>query len=129
MPPCCYVTDKADDFGDVNNTPIREIKNNDKYQAARGLFNGDFKPETYVGCQNCPVYLETEVAQRRGTIDVPRPEPVMANVKVQLNGMNGNGTGAKIAGNEIAAGSKIDVSGNGTAARAKEPVASHEKSD
>lgn len=122
LAPCCYMTDAADDFGDVKTTPIQEIKNNEKYMAARGLFDAKFTPTTYVGCQDCPVYLETPAGQGRGVIDIPRPQPVLSSVKVQLNGMNGNGSGSRAAGKIIANGSKIVAISNGTGEPQAEPV-------
>ena len=71
--PCCYMTDKSDDFGNLNTHSVQEIKNNQKYQTARGLFSDNFMPETYTGCQICPVYAESPQAIRRGEIYMPGP--------------------------------------------------------
>ena len=119
LAPCCYMTDAADDFGDVNTTPIQEIKNNEKYLAARGLFDDKFTPTIYVGCQGCPVYVETPVGQHRGVIEIPRPQVMLNSVKVQLNG---NGSGSEVAGKIVANSSKIDATSNGTGERVAEPV-------
>ena len=66
--PCCYLTDAADDFGNVNTQPIREIWNNDHYQTARGLFKEGYVPKTRVGCLECSVYLGTKAARSRGQV-------------------------------------------------------------
>lgn len=122
LAPCCYMTDAADDFGDVNTTSIQEIKNNEKYLAARGLFDEKYTPTTYVGCQGCPVYVDSPIGERRGAIDIPRPQVALSSVKIQLNGMNSNGSGSTVAGKMIVKGSKIDAASNGTGGKVAEPV-------
>ena len=79
--PCCYLTDKADDFGDASVTPIKEIWNNKKYRTARRLFEDDAVPETKVGCMQCSVYLESKAAAKRAK----------KAVSVSLNGHGSNG--------------------------------------
>ena len=68
--PCCYLTDKADDFGDVTNAPFRTVWNNDKYQAARELFKIGVEPAEPVGCVTCPVYTGSKAARSRGHHDL-----------------------------------------------------------
>jgi hypothetical protein len=82
--PCCYLTDASDDFGEVNTQSIKEIWNNEQYMTARGLFKDRFAPNTYVGCLNCNVYLESKVARKRGPVihlEPLRPAQVMVNGK------------------------------------------------
>ncbi len=68
LAPCCYLTDKSEDFGDVSETPVKEIWNGPKYTAARGLFKEGGEPEEWVGCLDCSVYLGSPAAllQRSG---------------------------------------------------------------
>ncbi len=66
--PCCYLTDAADDFGNVSTQSIREIWNNDHYQTARGLFKEGYVPKTSVGCLECSVYLGSKAAKSRGRV-------------------------------------------------------------
>ncbi len=64
--PCCFLTDKQDDFGNVNEHSIKAIWNNEHYRSAREMFAVDGKPTVRVGCVTCPVYTGTEAARRRG---------------------------------------------------------------
>lgn len=66
--PCCYLTDSADDFGDVKTHSIKEIWNNEHYQTARSLFKDGFQPTTQVGCLSCNVYLESKAGRKRGPV-------------------------------------------------------------
>ncbi len=75
LAPCCYLTDKAEDFGEVTVSPIKEIWNNENYTTARGLFQDGFKPEKQVGCTNCSVYLGSRAARVRGPLEA-EPAPV-----------------------------------------------------
>ena len=84
--PCCYLTDASDDFGEVNTQSIKEIWNNEQYVTARGLFKDGFAPNTYVGCLNCNVYLESKAARKRGPVIHLEP---LRPAKVMVNG-NGN---------------------------------------
>ncbi len=68
LAPCCYLTDKAEDFGEVTVSSIKEIWNNENYTTARGLFQDGFKPEKQVGCTNCSVYLGSRAARVRGPL-------------------------------------------------------------
>ena len=45
LAPCCYLTDKAQDFGDLNQSSVKEVWNNTKYTTARGLYESNFVPE------------------------------------------------------------------------------------
>ena len=67
LAPCCYLTDKSEDFGDVSETPSRRLER-PKYTAARGLFKEGGEPEEWVGCLDCSVYLGSPAAllQRSG---------------------------------------------------------------
>ncbi len=75
--PCCFLTDKKDDFGNINTHSIKQIRNNELYRSARELFKIDGKPAHRVGCVTCPAYTGTEAARRRG----PWPEQ-----EVHVNG-------------------------------------------
>ena len=66
--PCCYLTDAADDFGDVNTHSVKEIWNNEHYLAARKLFTNGPMAKQQVGCVTCSVYLESKAAKKRGPI-------------------------------------------------------------
>ena len=66
--PCCYLTDAADDFGNVNANSIKEIWNNEKYLTARGLFKDGTVPDVHVGCLSCNVYLESKAGKKRGPV-------------------------------------------------------------
>ena len=63
LAPCCYLTDKKHDFGDVSKHSVAEIWNNDRYTAARGLFKGE-APGIYVGCLDCSVFLNSPQGAR-----------------------------------------------------------------
>ena len=100
--PCCYLTDKADDFGDVSESSFKEIWNNDKYTSARKLFNKGATPTTQVGCLTCPVYTGTDAARARGgdqrhfptqAQPVPVDLPLVKGHKGRTNS-NGNTTGS-----------------------------------
>ena len=74
--PCCYLTDSADDFGDVKTHSIKEIWNNESYLTARGLFKDGSVPTSYVGCLDCNVYLESNAGRKRGpVIQLQRSRP------------------------------------------------------
>ena len=75
LAPCCYLTDKVEDFGDVSVNTIEEIWNNSNYTTARGLFKEGYKPEQLVGCVSCSVYTGSRAARKRGPVAL-RPEPV-----------------------------------------------------
>ena len=80
--PCCYLTDASDDFGDVRSRSIKEIWNNQHYLTARGLFNKNNSPQSYVGCLNCDVYLGSVAAKKRGPVSFPHreaPSPIGQN--------------------------------------------------
>ena len=93
--PCCYLTDAADDFGDVSTHSIKEIWNNEQYLNARGLFDHGPVTESYVGCMDCNVYLESAAARRHGRaissrhcgershgrVHVATPKPEMTRAK------------------------------------------------
>ena len=64
--PCCYLTDDADDFGNVSTHTIKEIWNNQRYLTARNLFKDGSAIGGYVGCLSCNVYLESKAAKKRG---------------------------------------------------------------
>ena len=68
--PCCYLTDKEQDFGDVTTHPVAEIWNNKRYVTARSLFRQDFEPEENVGCLTCSVYLESAAGRLRSATPV-----------------------------------------------------------
>ena len=66
--PCCYLTDKSEDFGDASVNNIEEIWNNPKYATARGLFKEGYNPEQWVGCVSCSVYTGSRAARKRGEL-------------------------------------------------------------
>ena len=68
--PCCYLTDAADDFGNVKDTSIKSIWNGANYQTARKLFKDDYTPDRYVGCINCNVYTESKAGKKRGAVQL-----------------------------------------------------------
>ncbi len=75
--PCCYLTDKAEDFGEVTVNSLSEIWNNEDYTTARGLFKSNYTPEKWVGCMSCSVYLGSRAARKRGPMDLA-PKPIYA---------------------------------------------------
>jgi MoaA/NifB/PqqE/SkfB family radical SAM enzyme len=79
--PCCYLTDKTQDFGDLNESSVKEVWNNAKYTTARALYDKDFVPEEWVGCLDCSVYQGSRAAHHRGPVDL-HPEPAV----LQVNG-------------------------------------------
>jgi MoaA/NifB/PqqE/SkfB family radical SAM enzyme len=70
--PCCYLTDKKDDFGNVTKDSFKSVWNNEHYKSARALFMIDEPLHKSVGCLTCPAYTSTEAARRRGH-GVPAP--------------------------------------------------------
>lgn len=91
LAPCCYLTDKAEDFGEVTANSIKEIWNNESYTTARGLFQDGFKPEKHVGCTNCSVYLGSRAARVRGPL-AAQPDPVYF---LPTSGAGTNGAGGE----------------------------------
>jgi MoaA/NifB/PqqE/SkfB family radical SAM enzyme len=75
LAPCCYLTDKSDDFGNVNTSTVADIWNNSDYLTARGLFEDGYEPQQWVGCMSCSVYLSSRAARKRGPLDL-QPQPV-----------------------------------------------------
>ena len=65
LAPCCYLTDKSQDFGDVSVSTMKRVWNGPKYTAARGLFNNDEPSEEWVGCLDCSVYLGSPAGLRQ----------------------------------------------------------------
>ena len=87
--PCCYLTDKSEDFGDAAVSPIKEIWNNEDYVTARGMFKEGFVPGKWVGCMSCSVYLGSRAARIRGPMTL-EPNPVYAGT-TGAPGSNGVG--------------------------------------
>ena len=77
--PCCYLTDKTQDFGDLNDSSVKEVWNNTKYTTARGLYSDKFVPEEWIGCLDCSVYQGSSAARNRGPVDLA-PPPVVLQV-------------------------------------------------
>ena len=77
--PCCYLTDKTQDFGDLNESSVNEVWNNAKYTTARGLYEDKFIPEQWIGCLDCSVYQGSSAARRRGPLDL-NPDAVLLKV-------------------------------------------------
>ena len=120
--PCCYLTDKTQDFGDLNDFSVKEVWNNSKYTTARGLFKNDFVPEEWVGCLDCSVYLGSSTAKHRGPVDL-HLEPVV----LQVNGnktINGNrrAGGAEMPGSEAIRGSQNRQNEGMKEVKPEEPV-------
>ena len=94
--PCCYLTDKSDDFGDLKQNTVAEIWNNDHYTTARGLFKNDYMPEKNLGCMSCSVYLGSRAARKRGPLTIPlQPVSVVKGASFHRNGASGKLTEAK----------------------------------
>ena len=120
--PCCYLTDKTQDFGDLNDFSVKKVWNNPKYTTARGLFKNDFVPEEWVGCLDCSVYLGSSAAKHRGPVDL-HLEPVV----LQVNGnkmINGNrrAGGAEMPGSEAIRGSQNRQNEGMKEVKPEEPV-------
>ena len=106
--PCCYLTDKTQDFGDLNQSSVKEIWNNDRYRTARALYQKNFVPGEWIGCLDCSGYQGSKAARRRGPVDL-HPEPAV----LQINGakpVDGNGA---IPNNGLRGPETIYVSQNG----------------
>ncbi|MDA0264179.1 MAG: SPASM domain-containing protein [Chloroflexi bacterium] len=102
--PCCYLTDKTEDFGDLNESTVKAVWNNAQYTTARGLFNKGITPEKWVGCLDCSVYKGSAAARRRGPVEL-QPEPLL----LQVNGVKpSHGNGAKAEDSVPAAGVTLD---------------------
>ena len=120
--PCCYLTDKTQDFGDLNDSSVKKVWNNSKYTTARGLFKNDVVPEEWVGCLDCSVYLGSSAAKHRGPVDL-HIEPVV----LQVNGnktINGNrrADGAEMLESEAIRGSQNGQNEEMTEAKTEKPV-------
>ena len=120
--PCCYLTDKTQDFGDVNESSVKAIWNSADYTTARGLFKKDFIPGKWVGCLDCSVYLGSRAARSRGPVDL-KPEPLL----LRVNGAKpANGNGARPANQppaiEMAPGPQDQLEQDFEEAKAEEPV-------
>ena len=64
--PCCYLTDAADDFGNVKESSIKSIWNGVHYRTARNLFKNGGRPKVGVGCLTCEVYLNSTNGRKHG---------------------------------------------------------------
>lgn len=101
LAPCCYLTDKAEDFGDVNVNSIKEIWNAEDYTTARGLFQKEYSPQKWVGCLYCSVYTGSKAARKRGPVDLkPEVEPVPLIVSPSIEPKS-NGAGKHSAGRVV----------------------------
>ena len=81
------MTDKSQDFGDVNANSVKEIWNNDEYQTARGLFQDSYVPNKWVGCLSCSVYLGSTAANKRGEVNLQeQPLEIVINGTKVSNG-------------------------------------------
>jgi MoaA/NifB/PqqE/SkfB family radical SAM enzyme len=105
LAPCCYLTDKEQDFGDASTTPVKDIWNGSSYTTARGLFKKGDNPKEWVGCLDCSVYLGSRAARHRGPVDL-KPEPV--ELKLNLGKLS-NGNAVKNGG-PVTNGHAEDVS-------------------
>ncbi|MCH7593629.1 MAG: radical SAM protein [Chloroflexi bacterium] len=88
--PCCYLTDKTDDFGDLNVNSVQEIKNNSNYVTSRALFKKRTTPDHRTGCLTCPVYTETAVGIARGPVTFPTPPSPILTMAASRNGASGD---------------------------------------
>lgn len=61
--PCCYLTDKEHDFGNVSTEDVDMIWNNQAYVTARALFRGEI-PKREIGCLECSVFLNSPEGKR-----------------------------------------------------------------
>lgn len=52
--PCCYNNNAANDFGNINEAPLKEIWNNEKYTSARGIFRKR-KNKISIMCEKCEI--------------------------------------------------------------------------
>lgn len=52
--PCCYNNDAHSDFGNLTKNRFKDIWNNEKYRAARSLFNKK-KPKADIICNQCSI--------------------------------------------------------------------------
>ena len=87
--PCCYLTDKTQDFGDLNESSVNEVWNNAKYTTARALYGERFVPEEWIGCLDCSVYQGSSAARHRGPVDL-KPDAVLLQVNGSMpTGKNG----------------------------------------
>ena len=90
LAPCCYLTDKADDFGDLNVDSVQDIKNNSNYVTSRALFKKGTMPDHRTGCLTCPVYTETSAGVVRGPVKfASAPQPMVLATTTSQNGSNG----------------------------------------
>lgn len=96
LAPCCYLTDKAEDFGDAGTTPVKEIWTGEQYTTARGLFKNGYVPEKWVGCASCGVYLGSQAARKRGPMAL-HPDPAYAG-STGVTGRSGAGEGPQVPG-------------------------------
>ena len=99
LAPCCYLTDKSEDFGDVNANSIKEIWNAQDYSTARGLFQEGYSPQKQVGCITCSVYTGSRAARKRGPVNL-KPEAEAVPVPLLINpvrAQSSNGTSKPIA--------------------------------
>ena len=101
LAPCCYLTDKEHDFGDVSKHSVAEIWNNDRYAAARGIFKGE-APGKYVGCLDCSVFLNSPQGTRwrsrngvNGTAQHGVPLPVLNAAAAVAVSREGNVAGRR----------------------------------
>ena len=99
LAPCCYLTDKSEDFGDVNANSIKEIWNAEDYSTARGLFQDGYSPQKWVGCMTCSVYTGSRAARKRGPVKLkPEAEPVPVPLPIiPVNAQSANGTSKPVA--------------------------------
>ena len=120
--PCCYLTDKTQDFGDLNDFSVKKVWNNSKYTTARGLFKNDFVPEEWVGCLDCSVYLGSSAAKHRGSVDLHlEPVALQVNGNKMING-NRRAGGAEMPGSEAIRGAQNGQNEEMTEGKTEEPV-------
>ena len=119
LAPCCYLTDKSEDFGDVTTNTVKEIWNNPVYNAARGLFQDGYDPDQWVGCVSCSVYQSSSAAHKRGPMKFDRPvkpQPVTIQVR-SVNGSGSGETGEQVPGGSQAVHKELDQVEEGVASQ------------
>lgn len=58
--PCCFVHDKKDDFGNILESNVEDIWNNERYRSARMLFGQASydEPRAKIVCDTCPIFKQ-----------------------------------------------------------------------
>lgn len=120
--PCCYLTDKIQDFGDLNESSVKEVWNNTKYTTARALYDKDFVPGEWIGCLDCSVYQGSSAARHRGPVDL-HLEPVTLQLNAtKPGGANGANNAIVLTGPDTTPASKKGQTEVSEEAKTEDPV-------